>query len=155
MQSQTAYPGQPGKAQAAYRAQSFQAKAISLEKAAEAQTLQAQAVVHAQAQADAQTKAQQFVDQANQHAQAHAQASLRAESLQRMACSVSMHVSVVLQCAWCRYQYCCKLQAADKHCSYCRKCVQLSYLYGAVHTLRWIIIAAGPDRMPLATGLHI
>lgn len=69
--------------QAAVQAQSFQAKAISLEKAAEASSLQAQAVVHAHSQAEAQAQAQKYVAQANQHAHAHAQASIRADHLQR------------------------------------------------------------------------
>lgn len=70
--------------QVAVQAQSFQAKAQSLEKAAEAQDLQARAVVHAHAQVEAQAQAHQLVAQANDHAQAYAHASAQADQLKKL-----------------------------------------------------------------------
>ena len=66
------------------QAQSFQAKAQSLEKAAEAQDLQARAVVHAHAQVEAQAQAHHLVAQANDHAQAYAHASAQADQLKKL-----------------------------------------------------------------------
>ena len=53
------------------QAHSFQVKAESLEKAAEAHTLQAQAAAHAQAQAQAQATVQQYVAQVSRPTQAY------------------------------------------------------------------------------------
>ena len=65
--------------QAACQAHSFQAKAEGLEKAAQAQTLQAHAQAHAVAQAHAQAAAQQYVAQVR---------PVRSTAAQRPGCSV-------------------------------------------------------------------
>jgi hypothetical protein len=75
----------PGQAQAAVRAQSFQAKAQSLEKAAQAQSLQAQAVAHAQAHAQAAAQAQAAAAKARSHAAAHAEAAAHVSHLEKVA----------------------------------------------------------------------
>lgn len=62
--AQSQHEASPGaQQQTVCQAHSFQAKAESLEKAAQAHNLQAQAAAHAQAQAQAQATVQQYVAQ--------------------------------------------------------------------------------------------
>ncbi|KAK9831290.1 hypothetical protein WJX74_010686 [Apatococcus lobatus] len=72
---------QPAKVQAHVKAQSLQVAAQSLEAQAEMQTLQAQAQVHAEAQAEAQAQAEELNAQAAAHAEAHATATVNASKL--------------------------------------------------------------------------